>query len=74
MHDERDGDRSGTGLRAAFRRHPVLTGAFLALTAAGAAAGALYLPPEWSLLRRLLAGAVAGAGMALLATATKLVG
>ena len=74
MHAEPDGDQSGAGLLAALRRHPVLTGAFLVLTAAGAAVGALYLPPEWTLLRRLLAGAVAGAGMALLATATKLVG
>jgi len=56
------------------RRHPVITGLMLACTLAGAIAGALYLPEEWAMARRLAAGAVAGAGVALLCTAPKMLG
>jgi hypothetical protein len=43
-------------------------------TIAGVVLGALYLPAEWSLLRRCAAGGVSGAGTALLITATKMIG
>jgi len=39
-----------------------------------AAAGVALLDPDWSLLRRALAGAVGGAWIGLLFTATKMVG
>lgn len=55
-------------------RHPVISAVFAVLTIAGAVAGALYLPGEWSLARRLAGGAVAGAGTALFVTATRLIG
>ena len=54
------------------RRHPYITGTFVACTALGAALGLVLLTQEWSALRRLLAGSVAGASTALLMTATKL--
>jgi hypothetical protein len=57
---------------ARIRRHPVLAAVLLVSTLGGAALGACYLPSEWTLLRRGLAGAVAGAGTGLLVTATRL--
>ena len=53
-------------------RHPYITGTFVVCTALGAALGLLLLTEEWSVIRRLLAGSVAGASTALLITATKL--
>lgn len=60
------------GWRGRLRRHPVITGVFVGGTIAGMLLGPFFLNPEWSLLRRVLAGAVAGAGIGLLMTATKL--
>jgi hypothetical protein len=54
------------------RRHPVLAAILLGCTLGGVALGVHYLPEDWSLLRRGLAGAVAGAGTGLLITATRL--
>jgi hypothetical protein len=54
------------------RRHPVISATLVATTAAGAVLGAVYLTGEWSLARRIAAGAVAGAGTGLLLTATKM--
>jgi hypothetical protein len=50
----------------------VITAVFVGGTIAGMLLGPVFLNPEWSLLRRVLAGAVAGAGIGLLMTATKL--
>jgi hypothetical protein len=52
----------------------VIAALIAACTLAGAVAGAVYLPDDWSLARRIAAGAVAGAGSALLVTATRLIG
>ena len=41
---------------------------------AGAVLGEIYLYEEWSAARRIAAGAVAGAGVALTVTATKMIG
>jgi hypothetical protein len=60
------------GLFGFARRHPVIAGTLAATTLLGAVAGAVLLTGEWSLARRLLAGAVAGAGTGLLLTATKM--
>jgi hypothetical protein len=59
---------SGWGVLA---RHPVITGIFAACVVIGAALGFALLSDEWSAARRLAAGAVSGAGAALLVTATK---
>jgi hypothetical protein len=57
---------------APLARHPVLTSVFAGCTLAGALLGPTLLSDEWSLLRRIAAGAVAGFGTGLLITATKL--
>jgi hypothetical protein len=62
------------GLISFARSHPVIAGTLAATTLAGAVAGAVFLTGEWSLARRLLAGALAGAGTGLLLTATKMFG
>jgi len=59
-------------LGALVRRHPVISATLVATTALGAVLGAWLLTGEWSLARRIAAGAVAGAGTGLLLTATKL--
>ena len=47
-------------LGAALRRHPVITGVMLGCTLLGAVLGVLLLTDDWSLARRLAAGAVGG--------------
>jgi hypothetical protein len=54
------------------RRHPVVSATLAATTLLGALAGAALLTDEWSLARRIAAGAAAGAGTGLLLTATKM--
>lgn len=54
------------------RRHPVISATLVATTVLGAALGAVYLTDDWSLARRIAAGAVAGAGTGFLLIATKL--
>ena len=54
--------------------HPVLTGVFAVCIVGGAILGAVSLMEDWSMARRLAAGAVAGAGVALLTTAPKMIG
>ncbi len=54
--------------------HPVLTGIFAVCIFGGAILGAVFLPEDWSMARRLAGGAVAGAGVALLTTAPKIIG
>jgi hypothetical protein len=60
------------GLGSFARRHPVIAATLVATTALGAVLGAVFLTGEWSLPRRILAGAVAGAGTGFLLTATKM--
>jgi len=59
-------------LGAFVRRHPVICSTLVATTALGAVLGAFLLTGEWSLARRIAAGAVAGAGTGFLLTATKM--
>lgn len=56
------------------RRHPVITWLMIACTVGGALAGWVWLSPEWSDLKRLAAGAVAGAGCGLMVAAPRMVG
>ena len=72
MHDR--GEGAGGDARGFVASHPVIAALIAACALAGAAAGAVYLPDDWSLARRIAAGAVAGAGSALLVTATRLIG
>jgi uncharacterized membrane protein len=56
------------------KAHPVITGLMVGCTLVGAALGYAYLSGEWSLARRIAAGAVGGAGVGLTITATKMIG
>jgi hypothetical protein len=58
----------------ALRRHPVISGVILGGAVCGAVLGFLLLTDDWSALRRIAAGAVAGAGAGLVVTATKMFG
>jgi hypothetical protein len=63
-----------TGVWAALHRHPVIAGTFVGCTFAGAVLGFYLLTDDWSIARRLAAGALAGAGTGLLMTGTKMIG
>lgn len=67
-------ERTPAGLVASLRRHPVLTGTIVGCALLGALLGFALLTQEWSALRRIAAGAVAGAGAGFLITATKMFG
>lgn len=56
------------------RRHPVVTTLLVTSTLVGAILGGLYLTPEWSLVRRVAAGALAGGGVGFFVIATKVIG
>jgi hypothetical protein len=68
------GEDRGGSVRGFVATHPWITALFAACALAGAVAGVLYLPEDWSLARRLAAGALAGTGSALLVTAPRLIG
>lgn len=63
---------SPQGRAGVLRRHPVLVGIFAVCTVSGATLGALYLPAEWSIARRLFGGVFAGIGTAVFLTVTRL--
>jgi cyanate permease len=63
---------AGPGWLAALQRNRAFTALFAICIVAGAVAGVLYLPEEFSWIRRLLGGAIGGGGVAFLMTATKL--
>lgn len=69
--EEPQGSRSVTD---SIRAHPVVTTVMVLCTLAGAVLGPELLTEEWSLLRRVVAGTLAGAGTGLLLTATKMLG
>ena len=56
------------------REHPVITAVMLLCTVAGAVAAPLILPESLSETRRVLGGAVSGAGIGLLLTAYRMIG
>jgi hypothetical protein len=53
-------------------RNRAFTALFAVCIVGGAVAGVHYLPEDYSLLRRLLGGALSGGGIAFLMTATKM--
>jgi NADH:ubiquinone oxidoreductase subunit F (NADH-binding) len=59
---------------AVLARYPVLSGVLIGSTLLGALAGYVFLSGDWSVGRRILGGAVGGAGVGFLITATRLVG
>lgn len=62
------------GLSELLGRHRGWVAAWVGLVVAGGVLGVWLLPEEWMLLRRLAAGAVGGAGVALIVSATRLIG
>ena len=56
------------------RAHPIITGVMLCSTLAGAGLGFDLLSSEWALWRRVLGGAVGGAGVGLIITAARMIG
>jgi hypothetical protein len=62
------------GAWAALCRHPVIAATLLVCTLTGAVLGFYLLTEDWSIARRLAAGALGGAGTGLLMTGTKSIG
>jgi len=69
---EADVPSEASGWLAAMNRNRAFTALFAVCILAGAVAGVRYLPDDFSLLRRLLGGAIGGGGIAFLMTATKM--
>ena len=63
-----------SGALATAKRHPIMTATVVVGLLGGAVLGGLYLDPEWSLLRRISAGALAGGGSGFFIGATKMIG
>jgi hypothetical protein len=70
--DPDDGSNEPDGWLAMLQRNRAFTALFAICIVGGALAGAAYLPEDFSLVRRLLGGAVSGGGIAFLMTATKM--
>jgi len=58
----------------ALSAHPIVTAVLLICTFAGAVAGTMLLQSDWSIVRRALGGAIAGAGVGLTVTAARMIG
>ena len=56
------------------RHHPLITGVIALSFVTGAVIGAIFLTDDWSLLRRIAAGGVAGGGCGLMLTAYRIIG
>jgi hypothetical protein len=54
--------------------HPIIVGVLVGSTVAGLILGVVMLPEDWSVVRRALGGAVAGAGCGLICTAPRIIG
>jgi hypothetical protein len=65
---------SESSLLQSVRRHPIITTLWVVCTVAGVLWGVFWLDPQWSLLQRVVAGAVAGSGCALMIAAPRMVG
>ena len=66
--------QNSRGLIGSIRAHPIIAGIFAGCVLLGVVLGFVLLPAEWALARRLAAGAVAGVGVGLTITATKMIG
>jgi hypothetical protein len=56
------------------RSYPIITTTIVGCALAGIAAGLVFLPEDWALLRKIAGGAVGGAGCGLIVTAPRIVG
>ncbi len=64
----------GSSTRSAIGRHPVMVIVLLAFTVLGAAAGYYLLTEDWSVLRRIIAGAIGGLGAGFILTVSRMIG
>jgi hypothetical protein len=62
------------GWKAAIAAHPIIFGVAITCISIGAVLGVFLLTDEWSLARRIAAGAVGGAGVSILITAPRIIG
>jgi hypothetical protein len=62
------------GWKAAISAHPIIFGVFVTCISIGMVLGAFVLTDDWSLVRRIAAGAVGGAGVGVLITAPRIIG
>ncbi len=72
--DSTSPDREGSGWLATLARHPVISGFIISCMLGGVVLGLLYLPPDWSLMRRVLGGLVGGAGVGVFVTSHRMIG
>ena len=56
------------------RAHPIATGIMVAATLVGAALGPMLGPDDWSVVRKLAAGAVGGLGVGFIVVFTHIIG
>ena len=56
------------------RRHPVITTLMVVCTVLGTILSVIYMDPSYTLMQRLIGGAVAGAGCGLIIAAPRMVG
>jgi hypothetical protein len=69
------GDASAIArLRSVVTRHPIIVGVLVGSTLLGLVLGVFLLPQEWTVVRRILGGAVSGAGCGLICTAPRIIG
>ncbi|MBW2716147.1 MAG: hypothetical protein JRD03_08725 [Deltaproteobacteria bacterium] len=61
-------------MKAAISAHPIIFGVLISCVTIGVVSGVFLLTNEWSLARRIAAGAVGGAGVGLLITAPRIIG
>ncbi len=74
MADEGRRSAERSGIAQVLRDHPVITGVVVGCTLLGGVLGIYLLTGEWSVARRVAGGAVAGAGVGLIITATRIIG
>jgi len=72
--DETERVTPSRGWKAAIAAHPIIFGVFVTCISTGAVLGVFLLTGEWSLARRIAAGAVGGAGVSILITAPRIIG
>ena len=72
-HDTTEAPEKG-GLFSLLRAYPVISATIAASTLLGVAVGLGVLPEDWTLIRRVLGGALGGAGCGLIVTAPRILG
>ena len=70
---ESESSHGAAGPLAILRRNRAFSALFAICIVAGSVCGVVYLPDDFSLLRKLVGGALGGGGIAFLMTATKMI-